>query len=216
MNVPDWATIDSDFELNYLVNINSDKDFNCHYLREDRVAVIRECNTDGTLCDLRQKKDDTQPWTLLEIKTFRDNGIEFNIPVCKKCSPVIGNLSRIQNKASLTSQLCHHARVMTNIVRDYDNPYYMNNWLELSDEIENGSKIEIIHKKENTSCSSHHLAVAFDQNKIGILWTQGRMITPTCTLCSSKKCKHYHQWHNKFEGTKKSDEKGDGKGDLQR
>ena len=85
MNVPDWATIDSDFELNYLVNINSDKDFNCHYLREDQVAVIRECNTDGTLCDLRQKKDDTQPWTLLEIKTFRDNGIEFNIPVCKKC-----------------------------------------------------------------------------------------------------------------------------------
>ena len=56
MNVPDWATIDSDFELNYLVNINSDKDFNCHYLREDQVAVIRECNTDGTLCDLRQKK----------------------------------------------------------------------------------------------------------------------------------------------------------------
>ena len=211
MNVPDYAQDLQNFELTYLVSINSDKSYNCHYLRDDRVAVLRECNTDGTLVDLK-KKSDSQPWVLLHIKEFYDNGETFEIPVCQKCCPVMGKLSKVQKKSVLTSQLCHHSRILTNIVRDYKNPFYLDNWLSLTDEVEKGFKIEILLKKENTSCSSHHLAIAFDKKKIGIIWTQGRMITPSCSLCSSKKCKHYHQWHRKIEeekGTKKNDKNND-------
>ena len=214
MNVPEYAKIETNFELNYLVSINSDQKFNCHYLRDDRVAVLRECDDEGTLCDLKKKQGEQQPWVLILIKEYCDsgNGETFDIPVCQKCCSVIGNLSRNQKKSILTSQLCHHARVLTNIVRDYQNPFYLDNWLSISDDLENGCKIEIIHKKENTSCSSHHLALAFDKNRIGILWTRGRMITPTCTLCSSKKCKHYHQWICKLEeekGSKNNDNEND-------
>ena len=108
MNVPEYAEISSEFELNYLVSINSDKNFNCHYLRDDRVAVLRECDNDGTLCDLKKKKEETHPWVLILIKEFNDNGESFDIPVCQKCCSVIGNLTKTQKQSKLTSQLCHH------------------------------------------------------------------------------------------------------------
>ena len=197
--VPQYATIESDQELNYLVAINSNKEYNCHYLREDRVAVMRECSDDGTLLNLKKKKEGSNPWVLILIKEFIDSGRTFEAPICQKCSPLMGNLCKEQKFETITSQICTHGRILTNIVRDYSNPYRLDNWLSISEEMINGSKIEIIHKKIDTSCSSQHLALAFEKNKVGILWTQGRMLTPSCTLCSSIKCKHYHQWNAKMK-----------------
>ena len=50
-----------------------------------------------------------------------------------------------------------NARILTNLVRDYKNPYFLDNWLSLSKDFEDGAKIEIIHQKEDKTCSSHHL-----------------------------------------------------------
>ena len=50
-------------------------------------------------------------------------------------------------------------------------------------DFEDGAKIEIIHQKEDKTCSSRHLAIVFDKSqKKGFLLTAGRMLTPSCTL----------------------------------
>ena len=45
--LPKYSIITSDKDLNYLVAINNDKKYNFHYLRNDRVAVLRDCYEDG-------------------------------------------------------------------------------------------------------------------------------------------------------------------------
>ena len=194
--LPNYANITTDQDLNYLVALNQDKDFNVHYIRDDRVAVLRDCHDDGSLKSIK-KNDGKSPWVLLLIKEFEDEGFHFDVPVCTRCCPLIESFSKKQNFNVITSQLCNHAKMLKNIVRDFKNPHFMQNWLSLSKDLEDGAKIEIIHKKEENNCSSQHLAIVFDKsNKIGLLWTAGRMLTPSCTLCSSPKCKHYHLWKN--------------------
>ena len=45
--LPKYSIITSDKDLNYLLAINNDKKYNFHYLRNDRVAVLRDCYEDG-------------------------------------------------------------------------------------------------------------------------------------------------------------------------
>ena len=154
--LPKYSIITSDKDLNYLVAINNDKKYNFHYLCDDRVAVLRDCYEDGSLKTIK-KNERKCPWVLLTVKEFYDNGTSFDIPVCQKCCPLMGSLSKCQKYEVITAQLCHHARILTNLVRDYKNPYFLDNWLSLSKDFEDGAKIEIIHQKEDKTCSSHHL-----------------------------------------------------------
>ena len=58
-------------EINYLCNINSDLNFNCKYVRDRKVIVLRNCDTSGNLIDLKTsaKYLSNKPWVLLIKKT---------------------------------------------------------------------------------------------------------------------------------------------------
>ena len=84
------AELDSQTEVNYLVNLNSDKVYNIHLLHDEKLCVMRNCDEDGNLLDLRQSKVKfslKKPWCLLHIKTYKIEGINVDVPVCSHCSP---------------------------------------------------------------------------------------------------------------------------------
>ena len=54
--LPKYSIITSDKDLNYLVAINNDKKYNFHYLRDDRVAVLRDCYEDGSLKTIKKNE----------------------------------------------------------------------------------------------------------------------------------------------------------------
>ena len=105
-----------------------------------------------------------------------------------------------QNVVSLGNKLCSHSRVASFIIRDFDNPYYLENWLSLTDDVdESGHKIEILLRKRDKSTKSQHLAVAFFPDKHSILWTQGKQTTPRCSSCSSPCCHCVRAWRKKLD-----------------
>ena len=72
------------------------------------------------------------------------------------------------------------------LVRDFSNPYLCQDWLCLSEDFnEKGCKVDIIHRRTDTTTKSQELALVFIKEKISLIWTQGRQLTPNCSLCSS-------------------------------
>ena len=181
--VPDFAIISDSIELNYLIEINNDKAYNLTYLRDDKTCVMRDCNDDGSLYNLKNKQDGQKPWLILVVKSFCDKGRKFDVPVCMKCCPLLESLNKEQSYENVKSKLCLHSRVCANIVRNFENPSSLDNWLSLAEDMIDNEKLEIIHKKVDKSQNSQHLCITFDNSKIGILWTQGKMWIPACSLC---------------------------------
>ena len=75
MEIPAYANLTTEFEVNYLYNIRSNSDFNLHLLRESKILLMRNCNEDASLCSLQAPKSayaKIKPWTLLFIRTFKD------------------------------------------------------------------------------------------------------------------------------------------------
>ena len=151
----------------------------------EKVIVMRNCDTSGNLLDLKLSKSRfiiADPWAMLRIKTFRDCGQDIQVPICKTCNNHMDNLAADQSIENLKSMLCNHAKIASNIIRNFDNP------VNLTDDDSNDLKVEIIHKKEDRSSKSQHLAVVFQKKKTSLLFTTGKQVTPTCTVCSSFKC----------------------------
>ena len=101
---------------------------------------------------------------VLALQTFNDQGTDFTVPICSVCNKTFQSLSRNQNLRNLTGILCHHAKIAGNIIRDFNNPVYMDGLLQLNEnpqaEVENeGTKVRIIHEKSDKSTKSQHLAV---------------------------------------------------------
>ena len=114
MDVPNYAQSLSEFEINYLVNIRDDKDHNVHLLRESRILIMRNCNDDGSLCDLKLPKHkyvSNAPWIMMLIKDFTDSKSKFEIPICRTCTPELAQVSSIQAYENIVPLLCHHSRV---------------------------------------------------------------------------------------------------------
>ena len=91
------AELESQTEVNYLVNLNSDKVYNIHLLHDEKLCLMRNCNEDGNLLDLRQLEvtfASTKPWCLLHIKTSKIEGINVDIPVFSPCSLEMLTLSK--------------------------------------------------------------------------------------------------------------------------
>ena len=68
--VPAYAHLSSSNEINYLCNINDDTNFNCKFVRDKKIIVLRNCDTKGNLIDLKTpaKYLECKPWVLLSVR----------------------------------------------------------------------------------------------------------------------------------------------------
>ena len=114
------AELESQTEVNYLVNLNSDKVYNIHLLHDEKLCLMRNCDEDGNLLDLRQLKGkfaSTKPSCLLHIKTYKIEGINVDIPVCSLCSPEMLTSSEIQSLETFSNP-CIHTKCSSYIIKD--------------------------------------------------------------------------------------------------
>ena len=54
--IPRFAELSTEADINYLCNIRDDKDYNIKYLPKEKVIVMRNCDTSGNLLDLKLSK----------------------------------------------------------------------------------------------------------------------------------------------------------------
>ena len=196
MDIPEYAHLETEQEVDYLGGINADKNFNVHHLRERKLLVMRNCDKTGQLIDLKiaVKKQKIVPWILFHIREFTDTTSKrkYEIPICTLCSPVLEKCSQEQSIESLKEMLCLHSKVAGSVVRNFKNPYYLDGWLSIGeyDEVEDDEiKCDIfLMKTTPRSTKSQHLALVAHENKFNILYTVGRQDTPTCTGHFSAKC----------------------------
>ena len=199
--IPSYSKLESDLDLNYLSELSQNRSYNFKYIREDKIAVLRNYDNDGGLVPINQKRSDRDPWVLLIIKKFQDNNESIFLPVCKQCDKDVLNIEGTVNDVrDVHSKLCLHSRIVGFLVRDFENPYMTDDWLQLSEDFsETGSKVELIHERSCTTTKSQHLALVFTKNMISLLWTQGRQLTPNCSNCSSKICSCIRLFNKKCE-----------------
>ena len=51
--IPRFAELSTEADINYLCNIRDDKDYNIKYLPKEKVIVMRNCDISGNLLDLK-------------------------------------------------------------------------------------------------------------------------------------------------------------------
>ena len=117
-----------------------------HLLHDEKLCLMRNCNEDGNLLDLRQLKvtfASTKPWCLLHIKTSKIEGINVDIPVCSLCSPEMLTLSEIQSLETFSNP-CIHTKCASYIIKD---PTLMDGWLSLPEDANNDWVKTILEKE---------------------------------------------------------------------
>ena len=119
-------------------------------------------------------------------------GEVYQAPICLTCNDQLDYILREQDRNNLARLLCHHAKVAANIIRDFKNPVTLDGWLELSEDDDESSNVEIIHRKEEKATKTQHLAVS-------LLYTTGKQVTPTCSSCSSVSCQCVRSWKKHFK-----------------
>ena len=204
MDPPAYSKVSSDSDINYLRNITEDQDNNLHHDRELRFLVMRNADKEGKLLDLKLPKhrfSESSPWILIRIRDFQDNGQKYEIPVCINCSPELMDFSEQQKYSQVAPLICVHSRVAGHIVRNFSNPMYLNNWLELSPDEDDDKEVKtkILLRKEKPDTATQHLAVVIDHERFFLLHTVGKQSTPTCSGCSGRKCKHVRYWKKAFD-----------------
>ena len=109
-------------DINYLCNVNSDLNFNCKFVRDRKVIVLRNCDLSGKLIDLKTpaKYLDCKPWVLLSVREFEVYGLQTPVPICHVCNDSIDSINTKQTLEMLAEHICHHSRVAANLIRDFD------------------------------------------------------------------------------------------------
>ena len=81
--VPAYANLSKTEDINYLCNVNSDLNFNCKFVRDRKVIVLRNCDISGNLIDLKTpaKYLDCKPWVLLSVREFEVYGLQTPVPI---------------------------------------------------------------------------------------------------------------------------------------
>ena len=103
--------------------------------------------------------------------------------------------------------LCIHSKVSANIIRDFENPSSLDDWLTLQPEDDEQTvREDILHKKQDKSTHSQHLAVEFLEDKTSLLYTTGRQCSPTCSNCFSRKCRCFYEWQKKVTEKDKTEQ----------
>ena len=70
-DVPSYASLESETEINYLSNIRDNMNQNFHYLREDKLVIMRK-NIEGSGELISITKRSKEPWVMLTVKSFID------------------------------------------------------------------------------------------------------------------------------------------------
>ena len=160
--VPAYAHLSTTEDINYLCNANSDINFNCKFVWDKKVIVLRNCNTAGDLVDLKMSAKYLQfkPWVLLSVRQFDVNGTQTPVPICHLCNDSIESISTKQTLDMLSQHICHHSRVAANIIRDFDCCWHLDGALQLSpDEDADKNRVEIFHIREGSSTTSSQTLV---------------------------------------------------------
>ena len=78
---------------------------------------------------------------------------------------------------------------------------YLSNWLTLGDDTCEDKEIrcEIFLRRENKSTTSQHLSCVIDNDKVFLIYTTGRQLTPSCSGCHSPNCHHIRIWRKKLD-----------------
>ena len=160
--VPAYAHLSTTEDINYLCNANSKVNFNCKFVWDKKVIVLRNCNTAGDLVDLKisAKYLQFKPWVLLSVRHFDVNGTQTPVPICHLCNDSIESISTKQTLDMLPQHICHHSRVAANIIRDFDCCWHLDGALQLSpDEDADKNRVEIFHIREGSSTTSSQTLV---------------------------------------------------------
>ena len=199
--VPEYAVLSSKQEINYVCNLKDDPNLTLKFIRDKKVVIMLNCNSDGSLVDLTlTPTTKTHPWVKLTGQIFNINGQETYVPVCKTCNNCADTLSRHTLHSILAETVCIHTKVCANIIRDFDNCWLLDGALSLENDDPDEDRVEIFYQKSDKSRKTQHLAVTITKkNEISILATVGKQTVPKCYSCSSPKCSHFRLWREAFE-----------------
>ena len=109
MDPPSYSNIRTEAEIRYLHSILQDQDNLIHHLREDRVLVLRNSDSDGNILDTKLAKhhySNKKPWVLIRIKDFIQNNETYEVPICESCCPELTDCSEQQNYIAISKEMC--------------------------------------------------------------------------------------------------------------
>ena len=148
---------DSDLLVNYLSEISADKEQSFFILKWKNNIIVKDCDDDGHLIDL--SKSVSSPWVQLTAKPFFDQTI-FCIYSCEKCCPEILNLSVHQRKDSFKDIVCHHSKIVKELIPDpvqtFNFPTLLSDILKYKAD-KKDDDIEICQMKEGKGTKSQSL-----------------------------------------------------------
>ena len=100
--VPVYAEITDDKDINYLCSLRDDKEYNVKFVQKKQTIVIRNCDEIGTVLDipLSESKLSGKPWILSTIRKFNIDGFGISVPVCSSCFPDQCTLHSFQGQCS--------------------------------------------------------------------------------------------------------------------
>ena len=149
--VPQYAILKSSQEVSYLCNLKNDKDYNVKFVRDKKIIVIDLKISPSKLSD--------KPWVILGVKSINIQGQEVDVPICDHCNDCTQFLSHDQTHETLSRVICHHCKVASNIIRNFDNCWTLDGALSLAPDDDASDRVDIFHVKEGRSPKSQHLAL---------------------------------------------------------
>ena len=158
--------------------------------------MLCNCDSSGILIDLKTpaKYLESKSWVILSVREFEVYGKQTPVPICHNCNDSIESISTKQTLEMLSEHICNHSRIAANLIRDFDCCWHLDGALQLSpDEVEK-NRVDIFHIREGSSTSSQTLALVFRKDKMSIIYSTGRQITPVCSSCTATKCVCLRLW----------------------
>ena len=113
--VPVYAELTEDNEINYLCTLRDYKEYNVKYIQDKQTIMLRNCDENGIVLDiaLSETKLSDKPWVLLTLRKFNIDGFGIFLPNCSKCSPELKQISSIQQKIRMPNTRFLHSFEIT-------------------------------------------------------------------------------------------------------
>ena len=173
--------------INYLCEISADTENNLFVLKWNNSVVVKDCDNDGRLINVTRSR--SNPWIRLTAKPFYDDKM-YCIFSCEKCCPDILNLNLQQKHQSFKSLLCHHSKVVSELVNQeiFNFPSSLHDLQKYRVEAKEDD-LDILQEKTDSSTKSQWLIAIYLDHKISFLFTTGRQTRPRCSKCKTESCK---------------------------
>ena len=155
--------------INYLCEISADTENNLFVLKWNNSVVVKDCDNDGQLINVTRSR--SNPWIRLTAKPFYDDKM-YCIFSCEKCCPDILNLNLQQKHQSFKSLLCHHSKVVSELVNQeiFNFPSSLHDLQKYRVEAKEDD-LDILQEKTDSSTKSQWLIAIYLDHKISFLFT---------------------------------------------